>query len=60
MRAGEPRGLPMAERVVRDVAELRSVRARDRLEPLERTLAARRDTAARDLARHAAAVRSTA
>ena len=58
VQAGEPDGTELARRAIFRVAELHSVRARDRLEPLERALAARRDATAHDLARRAAAARS--
>ena len=48
----------LARRAIEGVVELRSVRARDRLEPLERALDARRDATAQDLVRRVAAVRA--
>lgn len=54
--AGEPSGASMAERVIGDVAELRSQRARDRLAPLADDLDARKH---RELAGHARRVAAT-
>lgn len=48
--AGEAKGKAMAEQVIRDVAELRSNRARDRLAPLADTLASHRDSQSQELA----------
>ncbi len=53
VRAGERDGLPRAQQAIREVAELRSVRARDRLTPLAEALAARPDSGSRELAQHA-------
>jgi hypothetical protein len=58
VQAGEPIGPALARRAIEGVVELRSVRARDRLEPLERALDARRNTDAQDLVRRVAAVRA--
>jgi hypothetical protein len=51
VRAGEPDGPRLAEQAIRDVSELRSVRARVKLAPLADALQAR--PAGRELARHA-------
>lgn len=53
VEAGEPDGLRLAENVIRDVASLRSGRARARLGDLADVLAARPDGSSRDLAVHA-------
>ena len=53
VETGEPDGLMLAENVIRDVASLRSGRARARLGGLADVLAARPDRSARDLAVHA-------
>ena len=53
VETGERDGLPLAQQAIRNVAELQSVRARDRLAPLADALAARPGTEARELAEHA-------
>ncbi|MDQ4033886.1 MAG: hypothetical protein M3332_17240, partial [Actinomycetota bacterium] len=51
--AGEPRGLAMAKTAIDTVVRLRSVRARERLEPLADALESRPGSDARELARMA-------
>ncbi|MGH4025242.1 MAG: helix-turn-helix domain-containing protein [Pseudonocardiaceae bacterium] len=53
VRAGEPRGLAMANEAIRAVAPLRSVRARQKLVPLIQALESRPGSDAKDLARTA-------
>ncbi len=53
VRAGEPRGLPLAHGAIAAVTKLSSIRARRRLEPLVAALEARPGGDARDLARTA-------
>jgi len=59
VRAGEPRGLQLAHSAITAAAELTSVRARRRLEPLAAALAARRGADAEQLARMARQVATT-
>jgi transcriptional regulator with XRE-family HTH domain len=53
LRSGDARGVTMARQVVEDVAGLRSVRARKKLEPLLAELDGRSTREARELAAHA-------
>ncbi len=59
VQAGEPRGLELAHQAITRVAELRSVRARDRLVPLVAALEARPGGEARELAGLARRVTAT-
>jgi len=59
VRAGEPRGLALAERVVTAAGKLTSVRARRRLEPLASALDTRPGADPRQLARTARQVATT-
>ncbi len=61
LNAGEvAEGVREAQRALMLAAEVGSRRVLDRLEPMERALAARRSSTAQDLARRTAAVRATA
>ncbi len=60
VRQGESRGLALAKRTIDDVAELRSIRARQRLAPLVAALESRPGSSARELARRARRVAATA
>lgn len=51
VQSGDSRGTTLAQRAIDDVAALQSKRARARLAPLGRALAARRDSTAQDLTR---------
>jgi transcriptional regulator with XRE-family HTH domain len=53
VQTGEPRGLTMAHDVIRAVAPMRSVRARQKLAPLVQALESRPSSDAQDLARTA-------
>ncbi len=53
VRAGEPRGVPLAHSAINAVTKLSSIRARKRLEPLVAALEARPGRDERDLARTA-------
>ncbi|MCA1603989.1 MAG: hypothetical protein LC775_00550, partial [Acidobacteria bacterium] len=53
VKTGEPRGLALASNAINGVAQLRSVRARKRLEVLATTLESRSGADMRDLARQA-------
>lgn len=53
VQTGEPKGVALSERAIGDVADLRSVRARQRLVPLAVALESRPGSDARDLARRA-------
>jgi transcriptional regulator with XRE-family HTH domain len=59
VQTGEPRGLLMAKSAIDAVAPLRSVRARERLQPLAAALEARSGSDARELARQARQVVAT-
>ncbi|MGI9062270.1 MAG: helix-turn-helix domain-containing protein [Pseudonocardiaceae bacterium] len=59
VRAGEPRGLQLADGAITAAAKLTSVRTRRRLEPLAAALAARRGADAEQLARMARQVATT-
>lgn len=59
LQAGEADGLGMAEGVIRDVAGLQSMRARQHLAPLADALASRRDSQSRELAVAAGRVAAT-
>jgi transcriptional regulator with XRE-family HTH domain len=59
LRSGEVNsGALLARRAIADVVPLQSVRARSRLDPLERALASRRDSTCQDLARAVRQVRA--
>ncbi len=59
VQAGEPRGVALASNAINGVAQLRSVRARKRLEVLATTLESRPGPDTRDLARQARRVSAT-
>jgi hypothetical protein len=51
VRAGDSHGTERAYRAINHVRELRSIRARERLEPLAQALETHKDNQSRDLAR---------